>query len=104
MRHGAVQDSAHCVFELGAVRDLGGVRDVAEASAVGLFVGVLALGAIRDLDGVRDVAEGRREQCRNVDLVRDPDAGEGVNLDLGAGAGGEVDALGAVGVRARAGR
>jgi len=82
MRHGAVQDGARCVFELGAVRDLGGVRDIAEASAVGLFVGVLALGAIRDLDGVRDVAEGRREQCRNVDLVRDPDAARGPTLTL----------------------
>jgi len=65
-------------------------------------VGVLALGAIRDLGGVRDVAEGRCEQCPNVDIIRDPDAGEGANL--GAGAGGEVNALGAVGVHARAGR
>ena len=49
-------------------------------------------------------AEGRREQYLSVDLVVNPDACEGANLDLGAGVDGEVDVLGAEGVRARAGR
>jgi len=40
----------------------------------------------------------------SVDLVVNPDASEGANLDLGAGVDGEVDVLGAKGRRAGAGR
>ena len=39
----------------------------------------------------------------SVDVVVNPDACEGANLDLGAGVDGEVDVLGAEGVRARVG-
>jgi len=50
--------------------------------------------------------EGPKAAASNilsVDLVRNPDACEGANLDLGAGVDGEVDVLGAKGVRAQAG-
>jgi len=40
----------------------------------------------------------------SVNLVVNPDASEGANLNLGAGVDGEIDALGAEGVRARVGR
>jgi len=48
--------------------------------------------------------EGPKAAASNilsVDLVVNPDASEGANLDLGAGVDGEVDVLGAEGVRAR---
>jgi len=51
--------------------------------------------------------EGPKAAASNilsVDLIRNPDACEGANFDLGAGVDGEVDFLGAEGVRARAGR
>ena len=51
--------------------------------------------------------EGPKAAASNilsVDLVCNPDASEGANLGLGAGVDGEVDVLGAEGVRARAGR
>jgi len=51
--------------------------------------------------------EGPKAAASNilsVDLVVNPDASEGANPDLGAGVDGEVDVLGAEGVRARVSR